>query len=90
MCRNIKILFNFDPPATKEEMRAASEQYVRKVSGYTHPSQVNEAAFELAIEEVTAATQKLMKSLVTTAEPRNREDEAQKAHLRAVQRFGKA
>ncbi len=90
MCRNIKILFNFDPPATKEEVRAASEQYVRKVSGYTHPSQVNEAAFELAIDEVTTAIQKLMKSLVTTAEPRNREEEAHKAHLRAVQRFGKA
>lgn len=90
MCRNIKILFNFDPPATKEEVRAASEQYVRKVSGYTHPSQVNEPAFEEAVTEITAATQKLMNSLTTSAEPRNREDEARKAHLRAMQRFGKA
>lgn len=90
MCRNIKILFNFDPPATKEEVRAASEQYVRKVSGYTHPSQINEPAFEKAVSEVAAATQKLMGALVTTAEPKNREEEAHKAHLRAVQRFGKA
>lgn len=90
MCRNIKILFNFDPPATKDEVQTASEQYVRKVSGYTHPSHANEPAFQVAVAEVATATQKLMDSLTTTAEPRNREAEALKAHERAVQRFGKA
>jgi hypothetical protein len=88
MCRNIKTLFNFDPPVTKEEIRAASEQYVRKVSGFAHPSNVNEEAFELAVKEVAAATHKLMHSLKTTARPHNREEEAEKAHARALKRFG--
>ncbi len=88
MCRNIKILFNFDPPATDEEIRAAALQYVRKVSGYHEPSQVNEAAFNLAVEEVAAATRKLMEHLTTHAEPKNREIEAAKAHARALERFG--
>ena len=90
MCRNIKTLFNFDPPVTKAEVEAAAEQYVRKVSGFAHPSQVNEHAFEHAVEEVAAATYKLMHSMTTTAEPHNREVEAKKAHARALQRFGKA
>lgn len=89
MCRNIKILFNFDPPATDEETRAAALQYVRKVSGFHEPSHANEAAFNLAVDEVTAATRKLMDHLVTHAEPKNREVEAAKAHARALERFGK-
>lgn len=88
MCRNIKPLFNFDPPATKDEIRAASEQFVRKVSGFQHPSHTNEHAFEHAVDEVAAAVNKLLHSLTTTAEPRNREEEAIKAHQRAVKRFG--
>ena len=88
MCRNIKVLFNFDPPATDEEIRKASLQFVRKLSGYAHPSQANEAAFELAVDETAAAAKKLLYSLVTNAEPRDREEEARRAHERAVKRFG--
>jgi len=88
MCRNIKTLYNFDPPANKQEIDAAALQYVRKVSGYHEPSQANQAAFETAIQEIAEATQKLMNSLTTTARPHNREEEAKKAHQRALQRFG--
>ena len=88
MCRNIKILFNFDPPANDEEIRAAALQYVRKISGYNAPSQINEEVFNNAIDEVVAATEKLLKGLVTHAEHKNREEEAAKAHARAVKRFG--
>lgn len=88
MCRNIKTLFNFDPPATDEEVRAASLQFVRKLSGFHHPSQANEAAFEKAINDVSVVAQALLDNLVTGAEPHNREEEAAKAHARAVQRFG--
>ncbi len=87
MCRNIKTLFNFDPPVTKQEIDAASEQYVRKVSGFAHPSQVNQAAYNKAVKEVSEATYKLMHSMKTSSQPRNRADEAQKAHQRALQRF---
>lgn len=89
MCRNIKTLYNFDPPATNTEISAAALQYVRKISGYQKPSQQNEAAFDLAIEEIAAATRKLVDSLVTTAPHHNREEEARKAHQRALERFGK-
>jgi hypothetical protein len=88
MCRNIKTLFNFDPPATEEEIRAASLQFVRKLSGFHEPSKANEVAFNQAIEEVTVVAQKLLGALVTQAEPRNREVEADKARARAAQRFG--
>jgi hypothetical protein len=88
MCRNIKVLFNFDPPATDEEIRDASLQFVRKLSGYHHPSEVNEATFNKAIEEVSAAARSLLDNLVTHAEPHNREKEAAKAHARAIKRFG--
>ena len=88
MCRNIKPLFNFDPPVTDEEVRAASLQFVRKISGFTKPSKTNEAAFDLAIDEVSAAARRLMDSLVTTAPTRDREIEAAKAKARAVERFG--
>jgi hypothetical protein len=88
MCRNIKPLFNFDPPATDQEVREASLQFVRKLSGYHHPSQANEPAFEQAIGEVAAAARHLLDSLVTSAEPRNREVEAARARVRAEQRFG--
>ena len=90
MCRNIKTLFNFDPPATDEEVRAASLQFVRKLSGFTKPSKANEAAFELAVEEVAEVARKLIDSLVTNAEPRDREVEAEKAKARAAERFGRA
>ena len=90
MCRNIKTLHNFEPPATEEEIRAAAEQYVRKVSGSTKPSKANEAAFLRAIDEVAATTGWLLESLVTTAPPRDREAEAAKARARAAQRFGVA
>lgn len=89
MCRNIKVLFNFDPPVTKAEIEAASEQYVRKVSGFAHPSQLNEDAFNAAVAEVAHATYKLLHAMKTDAKPRNREAEAQKAHARALARFGK-
>lgn len=88
MCRNIKTLFNFDPPATTDEVKAASVQFVRKLSGFTKPSKANEAAFELAVERVSAVAEELLISLVTTAEPRDREIEATHARARAAQRFG--
>jgi hypothetical protein len=88
MCRNIRTLFNFDPPATTDEVRAASLQFVRKLSGFTKPSQANEEAFELAVERVAAVAQELLGSLVTTAQPRDRAVEAAKARARAAQRFG--
>ena len=87
MCRNIKTLFNFEPPATELEIRDASLQFVRKLSGFTVPSKANEAAFERAVEEVAASARGLMRSLVTTAEPRTREAEAAKARERAALRF---
>jgi hypothetical protein len=89
MCRNIKPLFNFDPPVTDEEVRAASLQFVRKISGFTKPSKTNEAAFDQAIEEVAAAARRLMDSLVTTAPARDREIEAAKAKARGVERFAR-
>lgn len=89
MCRNIKTLANFEPPATDEEVRASALQFVRKLSGSTKPSKANEAAFELAVEKVEAAARTLIDSLQTTAEPRNREVEAEKAKLRSAKRFGK-
>jgi hypothetical protein len=88
MCRSIKTLFNFEPPATDEEIRAASLQFVRKLSGFISPSKANEVVFNHAIEEVTAAAQALIGSLVTNAEPRNREVEAAKARARTAARFG--
>ena len=88
MCRNIKMLFNFDPPVTDEEVRAASLQFVRKISGFNKPSKANEAAFLTAIDEVTASSTRLLRSLETTAPPRNREEEAAKAKARAAKRFG--
>jgi hypothetical protein len=88
MCRNIKMLFNFDPPVTHEEIRAASLQFVRKISGFTKPSKANEAAFLTAIDEVAAASSRLLRSLETTAPPKNREEEAAKAKARAAVRFG--
>lgn len=87
MCRNIHTLFNFQPPATDEEVRAAALQYVRKISGFTKPSQANEAAFEMAIEAVTAASRTLVDSLVTTAAPKDREVEAARARERAAKRY---
>ena len=90
MSRNIHTLFNFEPPATSEEVRDASLQYVRKISGFTKPSRVNEAAFELAVDEVTAATQKLIDALVTSAEPKDREVEAERARARAAKRYAAA
>jgi hypothetical protein len=88
MCRNIKTLFNFEPPATELEIRDAALQFVRKLSGFTVPSRANEAAFERAVEAVAAEASKLISSLVTTAEPRDRAIEAAKAKARSVVRFG--
>ena len=88
MCRNIKTLFNFEPPATDEEIRAASLQFVRKLSGFNSPSRANEAAFNRAIDDVAAAARVLIASLVTSAEPRDREEEAARARARAAIRFG--
>lgn len=88
MCRNIKTLFNFEPPATELEIRDASLQFVRKLSGFSVPSKANEAAFDLAVEEVAATARRLIASLVTHAEPRNREVEAEKARQRSLARFG--
>ena len=88
MCRNIKTLFNFDPPATSDEVRASSIQFVRKLSGFTKPSKANEAAFDLAVERVSAAAQEMLNSLVTNAPPRDREIEAIRAKERAAIRFG--
>jgi hypothetical protein len=87
MCRNIKILFNFEPPVTEEEIRAASLQFVRKVSGFNKPSKANEAAFLAAIEEIAAISRTLLNSLETNAPPRNRAEEAAKARARGAQRF---
>jgi hypothetical protein len=87
MCRNIRPLFNFDPPVTEDEVRAASLQFVRKISGFTKPSKANEASFDRAIDEVSAAAQRLLDALVTTAPPRDREIEAAKAKARAAERF---
>ena len=89
MCRNIKTLFNFNPPATDEEIRAASLQFVRKLSGFTAPSKANEAAFSNAIEEVFNVARRLIDRLETNASPRNREEEAMKARQRAAERFGR-
>ncbi len=88
MCRNIKTLFNFEPSATKDEVRAAALQYVRKISGFAEPSAANEKAYDRAIDEVAKASSTLLRSLVTSASPRNREVEAAKAHARAIRRFG--
>ena len=88
MCRNIKTLFNFDPPATDEEIRAASLQFVRKLSGFNAPSKANEAAFNQAIDDVTTIASRLIDSLTTTASPRNREAVAAQARARAAERFG--
>ncbi|OPA81192.1 hypothetical protein BVG16_02360 [Paenibacillus selenitireducens] len=88
MCRNIKTLFNFDPPATEDEIQAAALQFVRKLSGFNTPSKANEDAFERAIREVTAVATNLLDSLVTNAEPRNREVEMERARVRNEKRFG--
>ena len=90
MCRNIKTLFNFDPPATDEEIRAASLQFVRKISGYTKPSLANEAAFDRAVDAVANASKELLESLTTKGPPKNRDAEAAKARARAARRFGAA
>jgi hypothetical protein len=87
MCRNIRTLHNFEPPATDEEVHGAALQYVRKVSGFTKPSQANEAAFERAVEEVAEASAKLLRELVTSAPPKDRETEAEKRRARSAQRF---
>ena len=87
MCRNIKTLSNFEPPATDDEIRASALQFVRKVSGSTHPSRANEAAFNAAVDEVTASARRLIHSFKTSAPPRNREEEARKAKERGVRRF---
>lgn len=88
MCRNIKILFNFDPPVTDEEIRAASLQFVRKISGFNKPSKANEAAFVAALDEIAAAAGRFLRALETNAPSRNREEEAAKLKARAAERFG--
>ncbi len=88
MCRNIKMLFNFDPPVTEDEVRAASLQFVRKISGFNKPSKANEAAFDAAVEAVAGISMELLSSLETNAPPRNREEEAAKAKARGMARFG--
>lgn len=88
MCRNIKNLFNFDPPVTEDEIKAASLQFVRKITGFNKPSKANEAAFLTAIDEVAAISSRLLQSLETNAPPKNREEEAAKAKARSVARFG--
>jgi len=90
MCRNIKLLFNFEPPVTDDEVRAASLQFVRKISGFSKPSKANETAFQAAIDEVADASMRLLRSLETTAPAKNREEEAAKARARASVRFGKS
>lgn len=90
MCRNIRPLFNFDPPATDADVRAASLQFVRKLSGFTRPSKANEAAFERAVDEIAAAARRLLDSLVTNAPPRDREEWAARARARAAERYGRA
>lgn len=87
MCRNIRTLYNFEPPATDEEIQEAALQYVRKVSGFTKPSRANEEAFDRAVDEVSAATQRLLDALVTTAAPKDREVEADRARARAAKRY---
>lgn len=89
MCRSIHTLFNFEPPATNEDVRAASLQFVRKISGFRQPSRANDAAFERAVEDIAAASRVLPRSLETTAQPRNRAFEARRAHERASKRFGR-
>ena len=89
MCRNIRTLFNFDPPATDEEIRAASVQFVRKLSGFTKPSQANQAAFDQAVEEVAGVARRLIDSLVTAAPPRDREEWAARAKARAAERYAR-
>jgi hypothetical protein len=88
MCRSIKTLFNFDPPVTDQEIRGASLQFVRKISGFNKPSKANEAAFQAAVDEITAVSARLLHSLETSAPPKNREEEAAKAKARAAERFG--
>jgi hypothetical protein len=90
MCRNIRTLYNFEPVATSDEVRAASLQFVRKISGFTKPSHANEATFDRAVEEVAQAAQRLLDGLVTNAPPKDRDAEAAKARLRAAERFGRA
>jgi hypothetical protein len=90
MCRNIHTLYNFEPPATEDEIRGAALQYVRKVSGFTKPSQANESAFEAAVDEVADATRRLIDSLVTAAAPKDREVEAERARERAKKRYATA
>ena len=90
MCRNIHTLYNFEPPATEDEVRGAALQYVRKVSGFTKPSQANESAFDVAVDEVAEATRRLIASLITTAAPKDREVEAERARERAKKRFAAA
>ena len=87
MCRNIKTLFNFDPPVTPEEVQAASLQFVRKISGFTKPSKANETSFHAAVEEIAGISERLLRSLETNAPPKNREEEAAKAKARAAERF---
>jgi hypothetical protein len=87
MCRNIRTLFNFEPPATEDEIRASAVQFVRKLSGFTHPSRANEAAFHRAIDEISDVTRRLLQSLDTTRPPRDREEEAAKARARSRERF---
>ena len=89
MCRNIRLLFNFDPPVTDDEVRAAALQFVRKVSGFNKPSRANEAAFEQAVDEIAAASRRLLGALETSAPPRNREEEAAKARARTVYRYAR-
>jgi hypothetical protein len=89
MCRNIKVLYNFDPPVTDDEVRAASLQFVRKVSGFAKPSKANEAAFQQALDEISSATSRFLRALETHAPPRSREEEAAKAKARAATRFGR-
>ncbi|MGC2109252.1 MAG: DUF2277 domain-containing protein [Candidatus Korobacteraceae bacterium] len=88
MCRNIKTLFNFDPPVTQEEVKAASLQFVRKISGFTKPSKANEAAFEAAVDEIAGISARLLHTLETAAPAKNREEEAAKAKARSAERFG--
>jgi hypothetical protein len=88
MCRNIKTLFNFDPPVNDEEIRAASLQFVRKIAGFNQPSKANEQAFNSAIDEISGISARVLRSLETTAQPKNREEEAAKARARAAERFG--
>jgi hypothetical protein len=88
MCRNIRTLFNFEPPVSEEEIRAASLQFVRKISGFNKPSKANEAAFESAIDEIAEVSRRLLSSLETSAPPKNREEEAARARARAIERFG--